>query len=328
MEQNVIIFESCAHSNYAELMDRCSNELHIPIFNPDTNKSKHEFITNSIEYIDPYIVNFLKQTKNSVIFNRKYPSQYVYSNVDNLDINSDIFAKIDSLYSEMGTTIIFCYKTQFEDVNIKQLHDKTYTHYINFFNNSMCKILPIDISEKIYKNVTKIISYIETQNKIKNYRDLFYKKLVNCSSLMGDKILFVIDGEFDHLTYADIDNRLHAKTGDEFNFICNRQFRNSDDSKFINEVLSRSNVHKFETSTSMLRKTDFKKISKFDLQLLESEIDMLRPNMIITFSKNVSKFASQLNSTKFTKIKNFDLPIVYSNELFNDIANEINSAIK
>ena len=54
---------------------------------------------------------------------------------------------------ELNTIIIFCYRTLFENDDIKILHDKTYEHYINFFNDSMCKILSIDASEKTYKNI-------------------------------------------------------------------------------------------------------------------------------------------------------------------------------
>ena len=61
---------------------------------------------------------------------------------------------------------------------------------------------------------------------------------------------------------------------------------------------------------------------------MESEIRTLKPQVIITFSKHAANFVSKLEFAKFSKVKNLEIPMVLSNELFDNVANEIDLLAK
>jgi|TARA_Y100000310_G_scaffold309357_1_gene353365 hypothetical protein len=327
MDQNILIFENCTNIDHSKLLNSCSRKLYLEIFKFDANLkiydelTKEQIVENNLLFADPYIIQFLKQTRQSAIFDRKHISQYVNSKIDGLKIDDDIFKKVDDLYSKLGTIIILLYD--------KFNKDPKYDLYIKFLENTMCKVLSVDINDDVFNNTCKIISFIDMHNKIKNYRNLFFKKLVNCSNIVGDRITFITEGDFDYLTKNDIKQRLSTKDPETFEFICNKQFKKSDTNKLMVEIFSRTkNIHKFESSTIQVKKSDFETISKFDIKLMESEIRTLKPQVIITFSKHAANFVSKLEFAKFSKIKNLEVPIVYSNELFDNIANEIDLLVK
>ena len=86
-DSRLIIFEGpdgCGKSNIAEAI---SQLLNVPIFKNEDEwqhfpeKDKSTYFINAIRYAHPHLLSFIKQTKTSVILDRAYPSEYVYSKI-------------------------------------------------------------------------------------------------------------------------------------------------------------------------------------------------------------------------------------------------------
>ena len=141
--QHVIIFDGpdgCGKSNMAlHLAER----LGIPYFK---NKRESKFFkkdpgyfVKALKYADPYFISYLQQSKASVILDRSFPSEWVYSRAFNRETNDDILRMVDGLYAGLGAKIIIptrsdytkCRKDQFKEIDSEMLVklDKLYQDF-------------------------------------------------------------------------------------------------------------------------------------------------------------------------------------------------------
>jgi deoxyadenosine/deoxycytidine kinase len=87
MSQQVIIFEGvdrCGKTNIAKAL---SNRIDVPYFkNQDEHKyflSKPGYFADAARYVDTYFASYLEASRASVILDRAWPSEWVYSQVLN-----------------------------------------------------------------------------------------------------------------------------------------------------------------------------------------------------------------------------------------------------
>tara|TARA_Y100000034_G_scaffold44266_3_gene54236 strand:+ start:24789 stop:25781 length:993 start_codon:yes stop_codon:yes gene_type:complete len=323
--QKIIIFEG-ANSAFEQLATRCAEYEYAPRFKFNTNLESYG-VLNKIEqrnailkYADPYTIELLKATNMSITFNNKFCTYWVENQKSNTENKLKYLEKIDSEYSKLGTTIIYCYQNE-----KNMIFEKNHQKYLDFLDISMCKSLAVNISlfneEDNFKHIT---SFLEMHKKFRDYRDTFYEKFVDYGNIVGSEILFIIEGDHEHLTNNNVEKRMNTKSGSEFEFVCNTQYRHSNTYKVINEIFNRTKINKFETSCIPLKKTNFRKISKLDLDYIRLELNLLKPKKIITFSNKIANYISDLNEARLSKIKSFNLPIIYSNKLFDEISEYIN----
>jgi thymidylate kinase len=113
MDQKIIILEGCDGTGKTEIGKELSRILNIPYFK--NNKEHIHFFDENItkyRFLDQlYIYEFLKQTKYSVIIDRAFPSDIVYTNVfrPNKELINTLY-DIDEKFSNLNTIIIYCYK--------------------------------------------------------------------------------------------------------------------------------------------------------------------------------------------------------------------------
>lgn len=170
MKQRIILF--CGHDNSGKttIAEQLSKEIKIPYFkNPNTNeyfKNKNNIDRLNIEAKLEY--EFLKQTKYSLIRDRGYICEYVYSKVYDRKTDYDFIIKLNELYKDLNLYIIYCYKEiikNFKDEFVKLNDIKKIKHYYFEFLYNYCmskKTMIIETSdEDLKKQIKNIKGFIK-----------------------------------------------------------------------------------------------------------------------------------------------------------------------
>lgn len=169
-EQMVLIFEGpdgCGKTNISQAL---SQLIGVPYFK-NTNEwdffeNDPSYFVNALTYGDPYFLSYLKQTGASVILDRSYPSEWVYSKVFGRKTNEDVLTAVDSLYAQLGTRIILPFRTdysnvvdQFSSVTSEKLA-KIDKEYRNFANWTKCETLFVNVDdENLDRELFEILNF-------------------------------------------------------------------------------------------------------------------------------------------------------------------------
>tara|TARA_Y100000296_G_C5118498_1_gene229092 strand:- start:61 stop:609 length:549 start_codon:yes stop_codon:yes gene_type:complete len=100
----------------------------------------------------------------SIIFDRFFPSEYVYANVYKRNTDLDLIKKYDKWWSEIGGTIIFLDKPKMdgEDDLVKESeYSKIRKQYNDYRTITNCKSLYIDTSDHdLDKQINQILKFL------------------------------------------------------------------------------------------------------------------------------------------------------------------------
>ena len=118
--QHVVIFtgvDMCGKTNIASELSRLTG---IPYFKPAEERltflnNQDKFIMDT-RYADTRMADFLKQTGHSVIFDRGYPCEWVYSRFFNRQSDHECLKHIDKMHSKIGTKLIITHRTSYENI--------------------------------------------------------------------------------------------------------------------------------------------------------------------------------------------------------------------
>lgn len=145
-----------------------SKKLNIPIFKMEIQKHFWDFLIHQ-RYATEAITQMLEQTGQSVILDRSFPSDWMYSKLFKRPYDDIKGFSTDERFAKMGAIIVYCYKDkkfyqddpEDKDFINKSDYDKMknlYNRYIAFTN---CKILSINTSdENLEKQLSTIIKFL------------------------------------------------------------------------------------------------------------------------------------------------------------------------
>lgn len=165
MSNKIIIFEGHDQAGKTTIATALAKKLNIAYFkiervdkwwDPDIN----------LKYTTETISNFIKQTNISVILDRWMPSDYVYSKLFNRHIDYDRISNIDTIFGKMNTLLVLCYKDSYaykedekdKDIISTQDYSKMTKLYIEYTNQSTCRILKLNTSDENLEQQLSIIS--------------------------------------------------------------------------------------------------------------------------------------------------------------------------
>lgn len=122
-----IIFEGpdmCGKTNIARALSR---RLGIPYFKNSGERGAFgmndgRYFADASRYIDTYMTKFLSDTGTRVIFDRNYPSQYVYPRVFKREQDMHVLARIDEAHASIGTAIIIPLRSSYTGIT-DDVHD-------------------------------------------------------------------------------------------------------------------------------------------------------------------------------------------------------------
>ena len=119
-KQTVLMFvgpDMCGKTNISQEL---SKRLQIPYFKPSEEKltflsNQDKFVLDA-RYADTRMADFLKQTKHSVIFDRGYPCEWVYSRFFNRKTDDDALKHVDEVHYQIGTKVIIPYRLSYSNI--------------------------------------------------------------------------------------------------------------------------------------------------------------------------------------------------------------------
>jgi hypothetical protein len=131
--------------------------------------SKRELFLNQLRYADPRVVDLLKQTGQSVVFDRGFPCEYVYSQVMNRETDLKMLKHLDEAWAALGAKVVVCYRTSYGgivddlDPNIteKTLLDlaATYFDFAGRFTKCRFHYLNVD-DEDLVREVKEVLAFM------------------------------------------------------------------------------------------------------------------------------------------------------------------------
>ena len=119
----------------------------------------------SLKWANYEMIKLLETTKSSVIFDRFFPSEWVYSQVFNRKSDLDLVTKYDEWWSSLGGIIIWLDKHEM-DVEDELIPSSKYneirTKYFEYMKNTKCRLLYLDTSDHdLYTQVNTICEFIK-----------------------------------------------------------------------------------------------------------------------------------------------------------------------
>lgn len=135
--------DGCGKTNIGMAL---SEDMGIPYFKMNTehdNWRKGRF-KEALQFDQTYLAQFLKQVECSVIIDRAYPSEWVYSQVYNRETDMKVLREVDDMFASIGANIIVTVRSDYsvnekdeliENEMLPILHKK----YLEFLNWTKCK---------------------------------------------------------------------------------------------------------------------------------------------------------------------------------------------
>lgn len=132
-----------------------SNELNVPVYKCSKDRTKSHFLDknkntklNILQWGIPEQLDLIKQCNVSVIYDRFFPSEWVYAHVLGRKTDDALVFEYDKLWNELGGKILFLYKdivededelipaSKFNDIKNKYIEYSKLTHCRHLFLNT------------------------------------------------------------------------------------------------------------------------------------------------------------------------------------------------
>lgn len=171
-KQYIIIFDGPDMTGKTEMSIELSKRINVPRFKNSRERQFFEkdpgYFVKALKYGDPYFVSYLQQTGASVILDRGFPSEFVYSKAFNRETNADILRMVDTMFASAGAKIIIPYRSdysmfvddQFSSINSEML-EKIDSLYSEFCAWTSCEVLRICVDdENIEREINEISKFL------------------------------------------------------------------------------------------------------------------------------------------------------------------------
>lgn len=152
-----------------------SKRIGVPYFkNQDEHRyflSDPSYFMHAARYVDTYFAAYLKATDVSIILDRAWPSEWVYSQALGRPTDMGILRELDERHSALGTRIIIPYRTDYSkcvddydavNQNIQKISDL----YQEFFKWTKCEALLLQVDhEDLELEMKETMTFLEESGK-------------------------------------------------------------------------------------------------------------------------------------------------------------------
>lgn len=179
--QRIILMEGADGVGKTEIGKGIAIELDIPYFRMS---SQHEHwrkgkFKEALEFDQTYLTELLLQTGHSMVIDRGWVSEWVYSKVYGRDTNQSILERLDWEWSALGAWIIIPLRRSFEgvrgdDLVVPEKLQAIQDGYLDFIAWTDCNVLSLYVDEpgvdcSLARELQLIIPEIEEQNRYERY---------------------------------------------------------------------------------------------------------------------------------------------------------------
>jgi hypothetical protein len=155
-----------------------SRQLQIPVFkNTGEWKVKldsENYFLNLLQYGGPFLMDFMKQTDVSVILDRFYPCELVYSQAFNRETDLDTIKWLDDQFHDAGGKFVVCIRQDYsglvDDIHpdklscdmLKSIEDL----YLDFLNWTRCDYTVLHTDDQdIERQISNIKEFLGVENE-------------------------------------------------------------------------------------------------------------------------------------------------------------------
>jgi len=168
MKQNLIIFEGpdlCGKTNIAEEVSR---RLGIPVYK--SGREHDLFYDKDAQYLTLKYGNFemikiLETTRANIMFDRFFPSEWVYSQVYDRTRDLDLVMEYDQYWASLGGKIIWLDKPEMDgkdELIENSRYNEIRQRYEEYMALTECDIFRLDTTDRDLENqVKKICNFIK-----------------------------------------------------------------------------------------------------------------------------------------------------------------------
>jgi hypothetical protein len=120
MKQKIVCFVGADRCGKTEISKEISRRLDVPYFKAasehDTYLRHPERFINQLRFGDTRMVDFLSQTHHSVVMDRCWACECVYSEVMGRYTDLKTLKKVDEDFAKLGAKIIICHRSSYDNI--------------------------------------------------------------------------------------------------------------------------------------------------------------------------------------------------------------------
>lgn len=172
--QQVIFFCGPDRCGKTEMIKALSKRLNIASYKASDERlafvsNQGKFI-NNIRFACPARLDLLKQLGSSVIYDRGYPCEWVYSRLYKRETDDAAVQWLDEQYAQMGAIIVMPFRSSYEgivddlDPTIgKQKLEELQALYDEFAKLTKCRVLKLNVDdENLERELDDIIKFLNS----------------------------------------------------------------------------------------------------------------------------------------------------------------------
>lgn len=171
-KQKIILFVGADMCGKTQIAHELSRRINVPTFKASSEHksfldAQNQFI-QQLRHADPRVLDLLKQTGHSVIFDRAYPCEKVYAEFFNRPTDASALEHLDIEYSKLGAKIVICHRSSYDGI-VDDLDSKLDSKalqtidllYQKFLHWTRCETLLLNVDdENLDREVNDIMEFL------------------------------------------------------------------------------------------------------------------------------------------------------------------------
>lgn len=176
-KQTLVFFvgpDMCGKTQIARATSRC---MGVPYFKAtsehasflSTRLSVSDQFMNQLRFADPRVLDILRQTGHSVVFDRGFPCEYAYSRVFGRETDQVMLRHLDEAYAALGAAVVFCHRASYAGIHDDldpsvgpELLGRLHAAYEDFAGWSKCRLLRLNVDdEDLQREVADVLRFID-----------------------------------------------------------------------------------------------------------------------------------------------------------------------
>ena len=175
MRKPIVILEGCDKSGKTEIAKELASWLQVPYFKSSTERegfrSGPDRFINEIRWADPVLNDFLVQANCGAVFDRRHPSEYVYSRYYNRQTDMQAIRSSDEALANAGAVIVIAHRTSYagfaDDIDTKLGPDQLMQLlrlYREFTAITKCPVYFLNVDdEDLDRECAEVVAWLKQQ---------------------------------------------------------------------------------------------------------------------------------------------------------------------
>ena len=174
--QRLVFFVGPDMCGKTQIAQEVSRRMGVPYFKATSEHtsflsarvSKNDQFLNQLRFADPRVLDILRQTGHSVVFDRGFPCEYAYSRVFGRETDMVMLKHVDEAYAALGAAVVFCHRSSYEGIKDEldptigqELLDRLHAAYEDFARWTKCRLLRLNVDDEcLDREAREVIEFV------------------------------------------------------------------------------------------------------------------------------------------------------------------------